>query len=229
MVSFTFNSLIFAAVSIMGTGQNLPTVSSVWSVFIYLILHQNMSKSQPKINHFVENTLRFLYIESMEIFNILNNDGKPVGTATREECHNGSFLMHGVVHVLVFNSGGELLLQKRAKDKEIQPGKWDTSVGGHIACGETLEQALERETEEELGISGADMVKLYEYVMVSEVEKEYVTTFKCIWDGPISYQKSEIDDIRFFAPEEIEFLVGTGFFTPNFEQEWEYYKSLTVG
>ncbi len=161
----------------------------------------------------------------MELFNILDENGKPVGTASRDKCHCGSFLLHGVVHVLVFNSGEKLLLQKRATNKRIQPGKWDTSVGGHIDYGESVEHALYRETEEELGISGAEMVKLYEYILVSDIEKEYVTTYTCVWDGPISIQKSEMDEVRLFSPEEIESLLGTGFFTMNFEQEWEYYKS----
>lgn len=160
----------------------------------------------------------------IEFFNILNESGETIGTASRDECHDGSYLLHGVVHVLVFNSAGELVLQKRSENKHIQPGKWDTSVGGHIHCKETIEEALERESKEELGISGANMEKLYEYILTSEVEKEYVTTFRCIWDGPIVYQESEIDDIRFFLPQDIEHLLGTGFFTPNFEEEWGYYK-----
>ena len=160
----------------------------------------------------------------METFNILDESGTVIGQASRKECHDGSFLLHGVVHVLVFNSHGDLLLQKRSMTKYIQPGKWDTSIGGHIHCSETKEEALIREAEEELGISGADMEKMYEYIMVSDVEKEHVTTYRCIWDGPIDFQKSEIDEVRFFSPDEIESLLGNGYFTPNFEEEWEYYK-----
>ena len=160
----------------------------------------------------------------MEHFYILDETGKKIRRATREECHNGSFLLHGVVHVLVFNSSGSIIIQKRSMDKVIQPGKWDTSVGGHISVDETLEEALHREVEEELGIHGAIFEKLYTYIMVSDVERELVTTFRCIWDGPVSFQRSEIDEIRFFTPDEIESHQGKEFFTPNFEDEWEYYK-----
>lgn len=160
----------------------------------------------------------------MELFNILDETGKTVGRASREECHNCSFLLHGVVHVLVFNSFGEVLIQKRSITKKIQPGKWDTSVGGHINCDETLEEALNRETEEELGIRDALFEKLYNYIMVSDVEREFVTTFRCFWDGSISFQKSEIEEVRFFSPDEIESHLGSGYFTPNFEEELKYYK-----
>lgn len=164
----------------------------------------------------------------MEEFNIVTESGDIIGTASREECHGGTFLLHPVVHVLVFNSSGSLLLQKRSKTKDIQPGKWDTSVGGHISAGESIEEALIRETEEELGIIGGSFERLYEYIMESEIERELVSTFRCIWDGAVVFQAEEIDDVRFFTSAEIEKLLGTGYFTPNFEEEWKRYNSWSL-
>jgi len=160
----------------------------------------------------------------MEKFDILDTDGTVIGVTTREECHNGSFLLHGVVHVLVFTPAGELILQKRSRSKTIQPGKWDTSVGGHINTGETKYEAVAREAEEELGIRGAVFEELYTYIMESDIERELVTTFRCIWDGPVNRNMEEIDEVDAFPPDEIERRMRTGFFTPNFEEEWEYYK-----
>ena len=87
-----------------------------------------------------------------EIFPIVNTEGEVVGSATRKECHAGTFLLHPVVHLHIFNSAGELYLQKRVMTKKIQPGKWDTAVGGHVDYGERIEDALLRETREELGV-----------------------------------------------------------------------------
>ena len=87
-----------------------------------------------------------------ERFPLVDEEGRVIGSATRGECHNGSKLLHPVVHLHVFNSRGEVYLQKRPEWKDIQPGKWDTSVGGHIDYGETPELALTREVREELGI-----------------------------------------------------------------------------
>lgn len=67
-----------------------------------------------------------------EIFPIVNENGETIGSATRSECHSGSFLLHPVVHLHIFNERNELYLQKRSINKDVQPGKWDTSVGGHI-------------------------------------------------------------------------------------------------
>ena len=87
-----------------------------------------------------------------ERFPIVDEEGTVIGQATRGECHNGSRLLHAVVHLHVFNAQGDVYLQKRPEWKDIQPGKWDTAVGGHIDYGETPEEALRREVREETGL-----------------------------------------------------------------------------
>ena len=109
---------------------------------------------------------------SQEIFPIVDEEGRVTGSATRGECHNGSKLLHPVVHLHVFNSKGELYLQKRPEWKDIQPGKWDTAVGGHIDYGETPEDALIREVREELGITDFTPERLGHYVFESKRERE---------------------------------------------------------
>ena len=77
-----------------------------------------------------------------ELFPVVDPDGRVVGSATRGECHGGSMLLHPVVHLHLFNSRGELYLQRRPLWKDIQPGRWDTAVGGHVSLGETIDEAL---------------------------------------------------------------------------------------
>ena len=84
------------------------------------------------------------YDNSEELFPVVAPDGRVIGSATRGECHGGSMLLHPVVHLHVFNARGELYLQQRPDWKDIQPGRWDTAVGGHVDFGESVEEALWR-------------------------------------------------------------------------------------
>lgn len=158
---------------------------------------------------------------SEEIFPIVDEEGKLIGTATRKECHSGSFLLHPVVHLHVFNENDELYLQKRAPDKDIQPGKWDMSVGGHIDLNETILEALFREAQEELNMGDFIPVFAFRYVFQSEIEKELVTSFFTYYSDKIEPNQAEISEGKFWSLKEINENLGKGVFTPNFESEFQ--------
>ena len=160
---------------------------------------------------------------SQEIFPIVDEEGRVIGSATRGECHNGSKLLHPVVHLHVFNSKGELYLQKRPEWKDIQPGKWDTAVGGHIDYGETPEEALIREVREELGMTDFTPEYLGHYVFESKRERELVYIHKTVYDGPIAPSREELAGGRFWTIDEIKNAIGKSILTPNFESEFQTY------
>ena len=156
-----------------------------------------------------------------EIFPIVNQEGEVIGSATREECHAQTFILHPVVHLHIFNSAGELYLQKRVITKKIQPGKWDTAVGGHVDYGEQIEEALLRETREELGVPNFTPKFLMKYIFRSSVESELVYVYQCTYDGTFSPDPSEVETGRFWTLSEIKSNIGKNIFTPNFESEIE--------
>jgi isopentenyldiphosphate isomerase len=129
-----------------------------------------------------------------------------------------------VAHVLAFTPAGELFLQKRSAAKDIQPGKWDTSVGGHCDENEDYLAAAYREMEEELGIKGVEPVFMYSYLWRSEVETESVRTFACTYGGAISHHPEEIDEVRPWSMDDIARNLGSGLFTPNLEEEFRRYR-----
>lgn len=175
-----------------------------------------------------------------ELFPLVNEQGELIGKATRAYCHSGSFVLHPVVHLHVFNAAGQLFLQKRAMNKDIQPGMWDTSVGGHVDFEETLEHpvtvdstesaanetpapwvlaALQREACEELGLMDFDPVFVFRYPFRSAFECELVHSFFTIYDGPITIDPIEISEGRFWDVADIQLNIGAGVFTPNFQGE----------
>jgi isopentenyldiphosphate isomerase len=160
---------------------------------------------------------------------LVDNDGRAIGKARRREVHGNPNLLHPVVHCLVLNASGSLLLQLRSQSKDVQPGRWDTSVGGHVGLDESVEAALLREIREELGIVVIFQQPsfLYKYVMTNSVESELVHTYRLIHEGPFCPEPNEIDALRFWTVESIEPALGTSLFTPNFEDEFARYQSLS--
>lgn len=156
---------------------------------------------------------------SEEMFPVVDEAGNITGAATRGECHGGSMLLHPVVHLHVFDSAGRLYLQRRPDWKDIQPGRWDTAVGGHVALGEDVRRALRREAAEELGLDDFEPVHITSYVFESARERELVNTFRTTVDRE-PRPSDELDGGRFWTADEIRRAIGTGVFTPNFESEY---------
>jgi len=154
---------------------------------------------------------------------VVNEKGKTIKSLPRSEIHGNPALLHRVVHVLVFNEKRELFLQKRSMSKDVAPGRWDTSVGGHVNAGETLDEAVKREMEEELGIEASTTKFLYSYIHSNEFESELVYTYSCFYNGAIHFQQDEIDEVRPWSLDEIRENSSKGILSDNFEHEIAMY------
>ena len=154
-----------------------------------------------------------------EILEVVDKNGDVLKLAKRSEIHGNPSLIHRVVHVLVFDKKGRLLLQKRSLSKDVAPGKWDTSVGGHVTPGEDILEAAKREMKEELGISDCRLDYLYSYLFSNHIESELVSTFSCIYNGNFFFNKDEIDEIAFWDMKKIKENLGKNVFSGHFEKE----------
>lgn len=192
------------------------------SVLFYIIFGVYM------LYEFILNRLKISRMKNEEWFPLVNEKGNVIGKAPRSVCHSGSKLLHPVVHVHLFNSSGQLFLQKRSMNKDIQPGKWDTAVGGHIAFGESVELALQREVEEEVGLKGLNYQYITSYVWESEIEKELVYVFLSFNDNGIRINRDEIDEGKFWNFDDIKKMTGKGIFTQNLEFELTKYSKVLL-
>ena len=165
-----------------------------------------------------------------EYFDIYSDSGVCIGKALRSECHGNPSLLHRTAHVVVINpETGAVLLQKRKMTKDIQPGKWDTAVGGHLAPGESYLDGAKRELSEELGIQ--DDVKL-EWLFVekvrNDIESEDAGVFALYHKGPFKFQTSEIDELRFWSKDELSDQKNFEKFTPLLLSELDKLRELNI-
>ena len=155
-----------------------------------------------------------------ELLPLVDEAGEVIGSATRGECHDGTKQLHPVVHLHLFDSQGRLYLQHRPLWKTIQPGKWDTAVGGHLMLGEDYLEGARRELAEELGITGnVELKELFDMQLRNDLESEDIRIFGLWIGGPFKFQREEIDEVRFWSAKALFEPGNQALFTPNLVRE----------
>lgn len=159
---------------------------------------------------------------------LVTPEGAVTGRADRADVHSGKKLLHPVVHMHIINHAGNVLLQKRPAYKLVQPGKWDTAVGGHITYGEPLETALARETMEETGLKDFSAKHVATYRWDTDLESELVYMFVALKDFKPDVKTPEVDELKFWSKADIHHHLGKSVFTPNFEHEFHLLNSAGI-
>jgi isopentenyldiphosphate isomerase len=155
-----------------------------------------------------------------EWFPVVEPSGLVIGRSTRSYCHSGAKPLHPVVHLHIIDRFSRIYLQKRSMSKDIQPGKWDTAVGGHVSYGEGILEAVYREASEELGFTEFNPIHLETYSFESEIEKEMINVFAAVGSYDLHPDLDEVDEGRWWDISDIDANIGKGVFTPNFESEF---------
>jgi isopentenyl-diphosphate delta-isomerase type 1 len=165
--------------------------------------------------------------DSSELFDVVDSENRVIGQATRGEVH-AKGLLHRSVHIWVFNSQGELYLQKRAMTKDDNPGYWDSSAAGHLNAGEGYLACAHRELMEELGISG-ELQFFMKFSASRETHWEHVETYLCTTDQKITINPLEISEGRYWTISGLKESVRNhpGQFTSTFHLFFDnYLKSI---
>ncbi|MDD2463672.1 MAG: NUDIX domain-containing protein [Desulfobulbus sp.] len=154
------------------------------------------------------------YNPAEEVVVIVDEKNQPIGAVTRKIMRQQR-LIHRASYILVFNTAGELFIQKRTLTKDIYPGYWDLAAGGVVLDGESYEESAKRELREELGVSGAKLRPLFDQYYEDADNRVWGRIYACTSNGPFSLQKEEIDDGRFIGLGEIEQLNQVEPVTPD--------------
>jgi isopentenyl-diphosphate delta-isomerase type 1 len=126
-----------------------------------------------------------------------------IGAGSIGEAYNKG-IIHRVVRVYLYNSKGELLLQKRSDNMKSNPGKWNESAAGHVDEGETYLQAAQRETEEEIGVRGVvleEIKKTYTEEVGELGRKRFTVLFRGVYDGEVHPDLEEVSEVKWVSPE----------------------------
>lgn len=137
------------------------------------------------------------------MFDVVNERDEVTDRQPRSKVHRLG-LLHRAVHVLVFNSRGQIFLQKRALRKDRQPGLWDSSTSGHVNSGEEYDAAALRELHEEIGLRpDPPPRRLFKIAACPETDHEFVWVYQCAAEGPFTLDPHEIERGGWFSAAEV--------------------------
>jgi 8-oxo-dGTP pyrophosphatase MutT (NUDIX family) len=149
-----------------------------------------------------------------EIVVIVDAHNQVVGAVPRREMR-AKRLPHRSTYVLVFNSPGEVYVQKRTLTKDVFPGYFDVAAGGVVLAGETYEQGAARELEEEMGIRGIPLSRLFDFYFEDDDTRLWGCAFSCVYDGAVILQEEEVESGAFVSVSDILRRAATEPFTPD--------------
>lgn len=135
---------------------------------------------------------------------LVNEKDKIIGKENEENAHE-KHMLHRAVHVIVFNSAGEMFCRKRNSNKKVHPGYWSTSTGRHVFAGETYKQAG-KESLKSIGITVP--IKYFGKMrVVDNEENEISAIYTCKYDGKIKLDRKEVENGKFLSKKAIAVLL----------------------
>lgn len=137
---------------------------------------------------------------------LVNEKDEATGAMEKMEAHRKG-LLHRAFSVFIFNTKGEMLLQRRAMNKYHSAGLWTNSCCSHPQPGEEVHEAAQRRLQEEMGFT-AGLEKIFDFVYQANfdnglTEHEFDHVFAGEYDGPVDFNKEEVMDYCYKSLEEV--------------------------
>lgn len=144
-----------------------------------------------------------------EPFDIVDTSDRVIGSAPRSEIHARG-LLHRAVHLWLYNPAGQILLQRRSLTKDREPGKWTSSVSGHVNAGEEYDAAMRREIPEEIGVTAQSCTGLQRvgyFPACRETDQEFVWLYRAVHAGPFQPDPTEVAGLEWFDPQQLDLRI----------------------
>ena len=165
---------------------------------------------------------------------LVDEHDQEIGSISKAEAHDGHGTLHRAFSIFLFNSKGEVLLQKRSAEKRLWGGYWSNTCCSHPRVGETLDVATQRRLQDELGIT-AELEHVYHFIYQADfdetgAEHELCHVYVGRTDEDPQPNAAEIEDWRWIAPDDLtaEMKANRKAFTPWFKLEWERLKERNL-
>ncbi len=166
-----------------------PDATAIWLRFL------DAEKTGPKLDRFDAS--------HDEYVDIVDEDDRVVGNAHWKDMME-KHLLHRTSNTIVLNSKGEIFVHRRADNLKLYPGMWDVKFGGSVRAGESYEEAAKRELKEEAGIDNPIIHLLFRLKSRRMENMVNRAVFKCVYDGEISLDESEVAEGRFMKLDEVK-------------------------
>ena len=157
---------------------------------------------------------------------LVDSDDNEIGYSSKSQCHKGLGTLHRAFSIFLFNSTGELLIQKRSVKKELWGQYWSNSCCSHPRKGEDLYEAATRRIQQELSIE-CNLSFLYKFQYQENYnnngsEHELCSVFYGLYDGSIQCNENEVEDWRMISSSQLNEEIGKSntLFTPWLKLEW---------
>ena len=172
--------------------------------------------------------MKYLKNRNTEILPIVNENGDIIGKASREECHRNPDLIYPVLRLHLFNNENKILLQRRSLKSDIEAGKWDAAVAGHIQYGEKIEDAVKRECQEELNHNISEFQLLNKRIFKAPTSTALMFIFIGIIDQLPNANPKEVEEVGFFTIPEIRKMIKDNIVSIGLVQEIDELQKIRI-
>jgi len=168
-----------------------------------------------------------MVVPADELVDVVDEDNEPVGVVPRSELRARN-LWHRCTYVMVVNPSRELYVHRRTETKDVYPGYFDVCAGGVNGPGESYEDCARRELEEELGVA-ADPTFRFLHRYEGPSGRVWGAAFDVVWEGPITWQPSEVVWGAFVQLEALDAMIARERFCPDGLEVFERWRGGRLG